>query len=297
MPSLNAAARNLPAQWRKDRGVVDRWTMRHRLWIGLIVIMALSGFSLSRATAPQPARSGANSLSLLTYNLHAETIHLEPMVELIRAADADIVATQETSPEMAEALRSALGETYPHIVENLEGGRWNGQLILSRYPILVTQLWEQPRRLMSARIDLGSTPITVFNLHPTSPGSTGLSTRRRSRDITFALEQAEAVTDPVILMGDFNLEEWSEDYSSLAAVYTDAFATVGEGTGLTYPDYSSEQARLNHRLPVFTPLILRLDYIFHSAFFVSESAEVWSESGGSDHRPVYAVLRWDAPES
>lgn len=269
--------------------------MRRRLWIGMMMVMVLSGFSLSQATAPQPLQPGANTLRLLTYNLHAEITHLEPMIEVIRAADADIIATQETSPEMNEAFRTELSDLYPHRAENLEGGRWNGQVILSRYPILVMQLWEQPHRLLSARIDLGTVQITIFNVHPTSPGSTGMNTRRRSRNISFALEQAEAVTDPVILMGDFNLEEWSEDYSTIAALYTDAFATVGEGTGLTYPDYSTEQSRVNHRLPVFTPLILRLDYIFHSAFFIPESAAVWSESGGSDHRPVVAVLRWDSP--
>ncbi len=35
---------------------------------------------------------------------------------------------------------------------------------------------------------------------------------------------------------------------------------------------------------------LRLDYIFHNAYFHPLHASVWPTAGGSDHRPVFAVL-------
>ncbi|MCB9457455.1 MAG: endonuclease/exonuclease/phosphatase family protein [Anaerolineaceae bacterium] len=258
------------------------------LMIGVIAsLLAACNQDAGQQAAPQ-------DIALLTHNLHAETQVLQPFVEIIRESGADIVALQEVSPE-AEALFAAeLGDTYPHRAAALAGGRYNGQIILSRYPILEETAWYPERRLLRAVIDVNGVPVTVYNAHPASPGNTQMNTAERSADITFLLEQAAAETNPTLLMGDFNSEPWSEDYNRVAAAFGDAFAAVGEGAGLTYPDYSQPQARVNARLPAFTPLVIRLDYIFYDESFAALAAQVGESSGGSDHRPVGATLRLEA---
>jgi vancomycin resistance protein VanJ len=252
---------------------------RLKLWL-LLLVLLVGGTAHARQDAPQELR-------LLTYNLHAEEEILDPMVKVIQDADADIVALQEVSPEAAERFAADLGERYPYRAENLEHGRYNGQLILSAYPILDQTTWDFPRRLLRAELDVDGTTVVVYNVHPSTPAQ---DMDARSADIAFAVEQATNETAPTLLMGDFNLEEWSDDYDVITAEFTDAWAEVGEGDGLTYPDYSQPQAQVNARLPTSFKILIRLDYIFHSAAFEAVEAQVWPESGGSDHRPVYAVL-------
>jgi endonuclease/exonuclease/phosphatase family metal-dependent hydrolase len=52
--------------------------------------------------------------------------------------------------------------------------------------------------------------------------------------------------------------------------------------------HSSPDDGGKYSVPAFTPLIIRIDYVFHSPAFRSIAACVWPSSGGSDHRPVYA---------
>ncbi|MCB9450801.1 MAG: endonuclease/exonuclease/phosphatase family protein [Anaerolineaceae bacterium] len=261
----------------------------HRLFItGLLtgLLTACGMESARQAALPQ-------EITLLTHNLHAEPDIVQPFADIIRESGADIVALQEVSRAAAALFEQELGEVYPYQVTALASGRYNGQAILSRYPILKQESWEHERRLLRVVVDVNSVPVTVYNVHPTSPGTTGMSTTQRSSDITFMLEQAAQETNLTILMGDFNSESWSGDYKTVATTFEDAFATVGEGSGVTYPDYSQPQSRVNARLPAFTPLLIRLDYIFYSVGFTPLSARVWPSSGGSDHRPVVATLRLD----
>lgn len=141
-------------------------------------------------------------------------------------------------------------------------------------------------------LDVNGRPVTVFGVHPVSPGNTNYDFAPRSKQIAFLLEQTSQETNPVILMGDFNTEDWSDDYQSLTAKFTDAYKEVNpDSLGATYPDDRLPQARINARLPGWTPPMLRIDYIFHDAAFDTVEAEVWPGPTGSDHRPLLAVLR------
>jgi endonuclease/exonuclease/phosphatase (EEP) superfamily protein YafD len=132
----------------------------------------------------------------------------------------------------------------------------------------------------------------LYNIHPTSPGSVELSIEPRGEELDFALELIAAGTNPVVLMGDFNMEPFGRDYDRVSSQLTDAWAQVGEGPGFTYPDYRYPQAQVNARFSTRLPApIIRIDYIFYSAGLEAVAAQVWPDSGGSDHRPVYAVLQ------
>lgn len=253
--------------------------------IGAVLLLALlagCGPLLERLAGPR--------LRLYTHNLHAEETILQPFAANLRAAAPDIAALQEVSQPAADFLRAALADRLPYAAARLDGGRYFGQLVLSRYPVVESQGWPHPRRLLRAVLDVDGRRVTVFNVHPASPGNSQLDTALRDDDIAFALEQAAREAGPTLLLGDFNLEAWSPVRQTITVRYTDLFEAVGRGPAFTYPDYSQPQARVNARFPPLTPPFLRLDYIFASRHFLPLRAQVWPDAGGSDHRPVLAEV-------
>jgi len=110
----------------------------------------------------------------------------------------------------------------------------------------------------------------------------------RNREIDDILSRLENEAPPVILAGDFNMPDRSDDYRKISARFIDSYRAAGWGLGLTFP-YSPGDHPVTQYLRL-TPL-LRLDYVFHSAEWTTITARVWPDSGGSDHLPVYVALR------
>lgn len=258
-----------------------------------IILLLLAAAAFLVGCAPEAPRTPVppQEITIFTQNLHAEGRIVQPLGDVIRAVNADIVALQEVSSGAAQLFDAQLRDLYPHQIAVMGRDRYAGMAVLSRFPIRDDHSWLPDQRLLRVELDVNGARLMVYNAHPASPGSTQMDTTRRSADIAFMLEQVAQATMPVLLVGDMNSEPWSDDYARITAVYADAFAAVGAGTGFTYPDYSQPQARINARFPSFTPLLVRLDYIFYGDAFTPLAAEVGSSSGGSDHLPVMATLR------
>lgn len=263
---------------------------------GCASIVTLVGLILSALLAILGAvlpgeQTHGQQITVLTYNTHLESVALDPMVQVIREADANVINLQEVTPELNARLKAEFADRYPYTFDTLASGAYNGQFLMSAYPIIATEGWPHPRRLLRVQLDVSGTLVTLYNIHPTSPGSVGMSIAPRGEELDFALDLIAAETTPVILMGDFNMEAFGADYRKVSAALTDAWAEVGSGPGFTYPDYRYAQARVNARLPTRLPFpIIRLDYVFYSAGIQALEAQVWSDSGGSDHRPMRVLL-------
>ena len=133
--------------------------------------------------------------------------------------------------------------------------------------------------------------VVVYNLHPVQPlVRDGFA--KRAEELTVGLERAALDTEPLILVGDFNMSDQSEDYRRVAAFYTDTYREVGWGMGFTFPDFTYAEAVPNVLPAVSMPVrpLVRLDYIFHDEAFQALEARVLPSSGGSDHRPLFARL-------
>lgn len=237
---------------------------------------------------------GSKPLTVLTFNAHAEQNFLDPMVALLDDADADVVALQELSIPAAERFGNVFGDVYPYQKLHPDENPFRGRGVLSRYPIIDDQSWpvEYPIsiRLQWVEMDVEGTPIVLYNFHafPSTPiWGQGLDLGPRGEQIATLLALADQDDKPVILAGDFNLNDLSEDYYRITARYVDAYRAAGWGFGFTSPDWSHDQSREG---PGFLPLRGRIDYIFHSRDIRAIEARVWPTSGGSDHRPVLARL-------
>jgi endonuclease/exonuclease/phosphatase (EEP) superfamily protein YafD len=129
------------------------------------------------------------------------------------------------------------------------------------------------------QIDINGQTVTLFNLHPVHPGviGKGFDPSWRAQEIAALLEETRAY-QPVMMAGDFNMPELSEDYARITqgAGFTDAYRARGWGLGHTFT---------HHVLP-----FLRLDYVFLGNGLDVSASRVWDQSGGSDHLPVLSTL-------
>ncbi len=237
----------------------------------------------------------APEISFLTYNLQAEEALLDPMVQNIRDAQADIVALQEMSQAAAERFEAEFAESYPYRALHPEADNpYHGRGILSRYPITEDYAWPVeypiPIRLQRAEIDLDGTLLTLYNMHapPQYPiFNAPYDVQPRKKQIADLLSMAGEDDGAVVLLGDFNTTDLDENYARITAQFTDSFREIGWGLGFTNPDWWHDNPRKG---PSFIPMYHRIDYVFHNDSFQAVEARVWSLSGGSDHRPVYVVL-------
>ena len=142
LPSL--ALLPVCALWR-------RWRL-----VALMTFAALTfGIGYGTTFVPRPPNTAAEgpATSILTYNVHSESQQFTAMIEVIRSANADIVALQELSPAAADLIMQELIRAYPYqaLHPNVINPIW-GQGVLSRYPIRSDEYWH---------ISLGHQRVTI----------------------------------------------------------------------------------------------------------------------------------------
>ena len=301
LPLVGLFNTTLPALLLPAFALLVAWLLARRWWLAFALVPAILAFTFDNGALflPQPEPPAtAPRVSLLTYNLHAERMALSPMVDLIRAADADIVALQELSPEAAEVFGEQLAGVYPHqALHPSSGNPVFGQGVLSKYPLHDSAYWHVAMWHQRVVVEIDGMPVALYNVHPNIPfghvsGGLAFNANKRGRDIADILQRARQEKIPVILAGDFNMSDSSAHYRLVAAEYRDAFREAGWGLGFSIPDLSSPNAMSPAfpitRLPI--PLLSRIDYVFFDDTFAADEARVWPTSGGSDHRPVFARL-------
>jgi endonuclease/exonuclease/phosphatase (EEP) superfamily protein YafD len=239
---------------------------------------------------PNPAAPvEAPHLRVLTYNLGSVVEDAGHTAEVIRSANAQIVVLQELLSPVALRLQRDLADLYPYHALHPNDSYACGVGLFSQYPILDdTYLDQIVLGGQQTRIALAAdTPITVLNVHPVAPAARlfGLESALRSQEISYALDRAAQVTDPLLLVGDFNTTDQTDEYARIAARYGDAFRASGFGLGASFPNFT----RFAHRLR-WLPPIIRIDYVFYDANWQAVSAYTLGDHGGSDHFPVLAEL-------
>jgi vancomycin resistance protein VanJ len=272
--------------------------IRRRWRRAVLLVPAVSLFVISYAPLYLPRTINvppdARRISLMTYNLQAEEDLLDPMVAVLRESDVDVIALQEMSYKAALRFEAEVADIYPYRALHPVSSPYHGRGVLSRYPLLNDYAWPEtfpiPVRLQRIEIDVEGTIITLYNFHapPSVPIFQGaVDMRPRAQQIADMLALAALDSGLVLLMGDFNTTDMDENYRRITATFADTFREVGWGMGFTNPDWQHDNPR---RGASFMPMYQRIDYVFHNDFFIPVEARVWHSSGGSDHRPLYAVL-------
>ncbi len=243
-------------------------------------------FIPSRATDSE----GGKSIRVMTYNILWRDSDYLATVDLIRAADADVVALQEINPESENILREALADDYPYMMMNTLSALRTGEIgLLSRFPIIESATFNGVFNDQRVLIDVDGTPLVIYNMHAAIPrGWTTpfvFNIDQRTSDINGLIAAVKSETERVIVMGDFNMTDLSDSYQDLTAVLVDSYRQVGWAMGWTHAGPLVRQSAL------MDLRVLRLDYIFVSPTGLRPlNAMVWHESGGSDHLPVVATI-------
>lgn len=274
--------------------VSRRWRLLLLLTPSLMItlIIHLPYWLPQTVTAPPQAQR----LRVATFNLHAETREIDPLLRVIRALAADVIALQELSVPVADRIELELADLYPYRLLYPGGGeeRYWGRALLSRYPVIAETslplIFPIPNRLQWATLDIAGQPVTVYNFHaPPSRPIFGqpVDLKPRREQIANLLALAGGANGPVLLLGDFNTLDLDSNYAHITRQYRDVFREVGWGLGYTNPDSSYPQARES---PLWLPAYQRVDYVFANSGFTALEAQVWPDSGGSDHLPLLATL-------
>jgi vancomycin resistance protein VanJ len=265
-------------------GAAWAWLTHRRPLAGILALTAVAIAALHarhflpRRTAPP---DGAVVLDFMSYNVWSLNEDVAAMARVIRERRPDVLLLQEIEPKVLVRLTAALADLYGPSAAHVAYDPELLQAIVSRHPIESWTSLERTAQALAAVIRTPGGPVTVFDVHALRTGGW----RERYAELDALLRESVLATPgPVILGGDFNAPERSQPYALLASALRNAHDAAGFGFGFTYP--ASGLRPLG--LPLF-PLV-RIDHLFFNDGFVALRAGTIEDSGGSDHRPVFATL-------
>jgi vancomycin resistance protein VanJ len=232
---------------------------------------------------------------VLTANLLWKNDDSSDVAATILREAPDVVTLQELAPEMAAGLTRRLRERYPY--QETSSGAPDTQFgIYSRYPILASRPVETQRGgcfCQEVSISLPAGTMRLFNIHLENPEYSfralgrlaiprGFTTFRQDRALDVLKPRWAAGSEPLLVMGDFNISDRQPTYRELSRLLHDTQREVGWGFGYSFP---SGARRLG--LPV--PPLIRIDYVFHNDAWAGKALHD-DVMPGSDHRFVVADL-------
>ena len=192
---------------------------------------------------PRAAHPGPE-IAVATWNLEAGERAGADAVAMLLAHPVDLVALQELTPAIANALESdpTLAARYPYRALSPSDGV-AGIGLLSTYPILSSDSMQQPVRL-EARLQLADGELVVLGAHPFAariarlagiPSGFDPTERNAELDLIRArVAELEAMGARVLLIGDFNAAPTEPAFGRLTNGLHDAHAEAGLGPGWTW---------------------------------------------------------------
>jgi len=236
-------------------------------------------------------------IKILSHNLSWHKTQSPTLFKLIDQQKPDIIFLQEMVQKHTQRAFPWLKADYPYQIGTPPVG------ILSKYPIVSSEILHlagHPETQQRAIIKFNEQEVVIYNMQATGPWLK-LSKKwrflkipvykydKRSPEIQDLVQRVERETLPVIVAGDFNMTDETQDYDRVQKVMQDSFRKSGFGFGFTWPHgwelkflVKSSNWRLNY--PVF-----RIDYIWYSKHWGAKSSSVL-EATESDHLPIAAEL-------
>lgn len=235
---------------------------------------------------------------VMTWNIAAGHGDLSKIAGVIREVGPDIVALQEVDAhwekrsnfadqpaELAKALgmHVRFGPIYQLPGDGASPRREFGVAILSRHPIVEFQNHDLPRLstqsaatepqlmpgFLEAIVQIGDGHVRVFTTHLDYRADP----RVRHLQVDATIARLDAVSGPIVLMGDLNAPPHAVELAPLFQRLRDAWPD-GPDTGFTYPATAS---------------VRRIDYILTSGDLRAQNVQVLPIET-SDHRPIVADL-------
>ena len=281
--------------------------------------MLLGTLATMSSHAAEPSTKAAETLRVLSYNIHMWQIKVDELTGIIREAKADVVGLNEAwSEKQNEAIAKALGYNIVYGGQNPKerppkkahtvNGYYMPQVLLTKHKVIESRVFnamaakEHPAFDPEVPIYRGGVfalletkagmrfGVFVLHLHPWGEGDNEKMTTMRLEEIKGILKKLHAYRElPLILIGDFNtrshLDEkggWKVTKHLAAQGFSDLYRTVR-------PKAKSD--------PGFSCGDGRIDYIFYNRHLKPVESRVFGEgvfgSRGyeqSDHLGVFGAL-------
>lgn len=267
--------------------------------ISSIACILLLSWLHMKYLSSQPIHINASqpSIKILSLNASWYKTNSETLINLIQQQQPDIVCLQEIVPKHTQQAFVWLKASYPYQFTAPTVG------ILSKYPIRFSEILRLARHReiqQRAIIQFNQQDVVIYNIQTISPwirpqkilpyvNIPAYQYADRSGEIQDLVQRLQKETAPFIVAGDFNMTDQAQDYNYLKAVMQDSFEESGRGFGFTWPhgwplNFIIKKLRWKLNYP-----IVRIDYIWHSKHWGSQSSRVLPATG-SDHLPIAAEL-------
>lgn len=260
----------------------------------LLIFGPFMGYNLPLYKVVASHKQGLPALRILTCNIQTGRVNPQDLDSLVKESSVDIVALQECPKE------------YKFSLPNGWQSERSGELaVLSRYPLRPVQSMtalhpphKWPRTvLLHCVISTPGGDINLCTVHLPSPryGLQGVLSRKTilnparagllrqetdhrlktSQDVQTAIS---ALSQPIIIAGDFNMPAESSIYHRVWGSYSNAFSQQGMGYGWT------ERASLRG-----VDMAVRIDHILAGNGLIPIQCEIGPDVG-SDHLPLIADI-------
>jgi endonuclease/exonuclease/phosphatase (EEP) superfamily protein YafD len=252
---------------------------------------------ISGAPSQPAAPPGTTVLKLMTHNIFGLNYDMQRVAAVIEEEKPDIVALQEYFPEQSD-LDGLLKPLYPYSVR-CQGGKRANIGLYSKIPFdremsdadcPDTAYGTQRTAHIIAGFALADgTHFSVMTTHMDWP----FPIERQAAEFKAVEDAANAVSGPLLVVGDFNSTPWSyamKGFEAATSLHRETRAVI------TYPLKFTVPRRINRGgLQPWLPF-LPLDQVFQRGIAVTDLHR--AEDTGSDHLPIvfsFAVAKTSIP--
>ena len=206
------------------------------------------------------------------FNAYHNNSTANEAIQFISEINPDIFTIQELNSQWTPLLDSLFEQSHPYIIAAPWDNCCYGIGIYSKFPITSYEVLDlENTPVIIAHVLLDDFEVSVISLH-TLPPAFPNETEERNIQLRAISEIAETITNPVIVLGDFNLVPWDTEFKSF--LKQGNLKAVRDGFQATFPTH------------IGVPLI-PIDHITYSENMVPTSCEAVTIPG-SDHRGLVA---------
>ncbi|MDN4471454.1 endonuclease/exonuclease/phosphatase family protein [Demequina zhanjiangensis] len=259
-------------------GLTRRWTMLGTVALPTVVSIGWASTMFIGASV-DPAEH--ETVTVATVNATFGRVDADAVVALVEEYDVDVLAVQELTPDVFEALEAAgLSARLPEVNAWPADG-FDGTGLWTRLPVA------EPMRVdgfvskaVHSTVTIGGDDITILAAHPAAPG---VQTHRDwDADLALLETVASSIEGPAMIVGDLNATRDHPGFRRLEdAGFRDAADDAGAGFVPTFPE---------GRLPF---PVVAIDHVMaRDVDWAAASVETVSLSG-ADHRALVVTYAID----
>jgi endonuclease/exonuclease/phosphatase (EEP) superfamily protein YafD len=231
-----------------------------------------------------------NKLKILSLNINIQNQDYDKVVSFIRQEKLDIAVILENTGYWIKPLNS-LKDILPYSMFDANAPGSLGIAVYSKFPLKnasIEFLGIPSNPSIFANLTINEQDISLIATHPPPPKSSGLF-EGRNKQLEEIKKYVKSLSNPVVMIGDFNTTMWSYYYKKFVSDTNLRNASQGFGIIPTWPRKTTYS--IYSRLP---STILWLLSIPIDQCLISPEIQVMNieagESVGSDHLPIIVDL-------